>query len=122
MNASVALVGLLLCNAPENRQFDFWIGDWDVSDFDRSDKLVARVRVSPILDGCALQEDYEDTAGLRGRSISIYDASRKVWQQNWVTNRAVSDACARMCPRMMNRSFRHVIGVPASSMDGRSSA
>src|SRR6266496_1649459 len=81
------LAAVLACNAPEYRQFNFWIGDWDVSNFDRPDKVVARVRVSPILDRCALQEDYQDTGGLRGRSISIFDASRKVWQQTWVTNR-----------------------------------
>jgi len=80
MNA-IALIGLLLCTAPEYHQFDFWIGDWDVSDFDQPNKIVARARVSRILDGCALQEDYKDTGGLEGRSISIYDASRKVWQQ-----------------------------------------
>ena len=34
----------------------------------------------------------------------------------------VNDACPSTCPLMMKRNFRHVIGVPASSMDGKSSA
>jgi ketosteroid isomerase-like protein len=75
------------CTAAEYRQFDFWIGDWDVFDVDSPAKQVARVHVDRILDGCVLREDYQDTDGHQGQSFSIYDASRKVWHQSWVTNR-----------------------------------
>jgi ketosteroid isomerase-like protein len=34
-----------------------------------------------------LREDYQDTNGLKGQSSSIYDASKRVWRQTWVTNR-----------------------------------
>ncbi|HLJ85349.1 MAG TPA: nuclear transport factor 2 family protein [Candidatus Angelobacter sp.] len=74
------------CAAPEVRQFDFWAGDWDMFEYDGGVK-VGRVEVTPILDGCALRERYEDTNGLRGQSLSIYDASRGVWSQSWFTNR-----------------------------------
>jgi hypothetical protein len=74
------------CTAPEYRQFDFWIGDWDAFDVDNPIKPVARVRVDRILDGCVVREDYQDTTGKKGQSFSIYDASRKVWHQSWVTN------------------------------------
>ena len=40
-----------------------------------------------ILDGCVLREDYQDSRGHKGQSLSIYDLSRKVWHQSWVTNR-----------------------------------
>jgi ketosteroid isomerase-like protein len=75
------------CTAAEYRQFDFWIGDWDVFDVDSPGKQVARVRVDRILDGCVLREDYQDTDGHKGQSFTIYDAPRKVWHQSWVTNR-----------------------------------
>ncbi len=74
------------CAAPEYRQLDFWIGDWDVSDVG-DPKPSMRIRVEKILDGCALQESYEDVNGMVGRSLNVYDASRKVWHQTWVTNR-----------------------------------
>jgi hypothetical protein len=74
------------CTAPEYRQFDFWVGDWDVFEIGSPTK-VARARVDRILDGCALHEDYEGTNGSKGESFSIYDASRKVWHQSWVSNR-----------------------------------
>ncbi len=73
------------CVAPEYRQFDFWLGDWDVFEGGGATKA-AHVRVDRILDGCALREYYEDHKSLRGESLSIYDRSRKVWHQSWVTN------------------------------------
>jgi hypothetical protein len=75
------------CTAPEYRQFDFWIGDWDAFDFDNPTTKVARTQVDLILDGCVLRENYQATDGQQGQSFSIYDASRKVWHQTWVTNR-----------------------------------
>lgn len=75
------------CSAPEFHQFDFWAGDWDAFEIDNPHTPVARTRVDRILDGCVLLEDYQDTSGSHGQSFSIYDASRKVWHQSWVTNR-----------------------------------
>jgi hypothetical protein len=74
------------CTAPEHRQFDFWAGNWDVFDVGNPTQ-VARVRVEKILGGCALSEDYQGTDGLHGLSYSIFDATRKIWHQTWVTNR-----------------------------------
>jgi hypothetical protein len=74
------------CSALEFRQFDFWLGDWDVFDADNPATPVARARITSILDGCVVHEDYQDTKGSHGESFSIYDASRKVWHQTWVTN------------------------------------
>lgn len=73
------------CSALEYRQFDFWAGDWDAFEADNPNTPVARTRVDRILDGCVLLEDYQDTNGSHGQSFSIYDASRRVWHQSWVT-------------------------------------
>jgi len=74
------------CSAPEYRQFDFFAGDWDSYDVSDSATIVARNHVTPMLDGCALREVYEQTDGLRGESFSTYDESRHRWHQSWVTN------------------------------------
>lgn len=74
------------CAAEEFRQFDFWLGDWDAFDVDKP-AIVARTRVDPILDRCVLREDYESVNGLKGQSLTLYDASRKIWHQSWATNR-----------------------------------
>jgi hypothetical protein len=76
-----------LCTAPEYRQFDFWLGDWDTFEFGGTEKVIARNRVNLMLDGCALREVYEQLDGLHGESFTIYDAARNVWHQSWVTNR-----------------------------------
>lgn len=75
-------------NAPEYHQLDFWIGDWDTFESDTpKGPSIARARVEPIAQGCALRELYEQTDGLIGDSILSYDPVRKHWQQTWVTNR-----------------------------------
>jgi hypothetical protein len=74
------------CSAPEYRQFDFWLGDWDAFE-SGNPRPAARVRVTGLLDGCVVHEDYQDANGKKGQSFSMYDASRKVWHQSWVTNR-----------------------------------
>lgn len=75
------------CSAPEYRQFDFWLGDWDVFDYAGPAAEVARVQVERLLDGCVVREQYADQESFRGQSLSIYDATRRVWHQTWVTNR-----------------------------------
>lgn len=82
-----AASGLSGCAAPALRQFDFFIGDWDTFDVGAPGKVVARNRVTPMLDGCALREVYEQADGLHGESISAYDAARRRWHQTWVTDR-----------------------------------
>jgi len=74
------------CAAPAYRQFDFWLGDWDVFD-SHSQAKVARVHVTRTLDDCVLLEEYRGSDGHEGQSFSIYDAPRSLWHQTWVTNR-----------------------------------
>jgi hypothetical protein len=76
------------CSATEYHQLDFWIGDWNTFDTDVSGgPSIARARIDPIAQGCAIHELYEQTDGLIGDSILSYDPMRKQWQQTWVTNR-----------------------------------
>ena len=76
------------CSAAEYRQLDFWIGDWDTFEADALDgPVIARARVEPIAQGCAIYELYEQNDGLIGDSILSFDPVRRHWQQTWVTNR-----------------------------------
>jgi len=75
------------CTAPEYRQLDFWLGDWDAFDSDEPSHAIARTQVDLIAGGCAVHELYEQNDGLIGDSILSFDAVRKGWQQTWVTNR-----------------------------------
>lgn len=75
------------CKSDAYRQFDFFVGDWDASTTDEPSKIVARNRVTAILNGCVIYEDYRQTDGLHGKSFSLYDAATHKWHQSWVTNR-----------------------------------
>jgi hypothetical protein len=74
------------CADPAQRQFDFWIGDWDVFEVERPTVIVARARVESILNACVLHEIYEATDGHRGESFSVYDVARHTWHQTWVND------------------------------------
>jgi hypothetical protein len=98
MTTTLALLALLAlapdprqvapaCSQPEHRRLDFWAGEWDVVEADARDKVVARALVEPVVDGCGLREVYDQEDGLRGQSLTTYDATRKVWHQTWITNR-----------------------------------
>jgi hypothetical protein len=75
------------CSDLAFRQFDFFVGDWDVYDAAEPTAIVARNTVTVVLDGCALLEVHKQTDGLHGESFSAYDAGRHVWHQSWFTNR-----------------------------------
>lgn len=70
------------CSEAEHRQFDFWVGEWQVH---RTDGSVAGInRIDRDFGGCVLHEHYLTGRGYSGESFNIYDASRKVWHQTWV--------------------------------------
>ena len=74
------------CTDKAHRQFDFWVGDWDVVEIEHPTVIVAHARIEKILNECVLHEVYESPGGHKGESFSIYDATRNAWHQSWVTN------------------------------------
>jgi hypothetical protein len=69
------------CTSIEKHQFDFWIGDWDVTV--ANGKPAGTNFIKPILGGCVLHENWNG-GGSVGQSFNAYDAERKVWHQTWV--------------------------------------
>lgn len=69
------------CESSENRQFDFWLGEWNVRTPDG--KLAGVNRISSEYGGCVLHERYSSSRDYSGESLNIYDAARKVWHQTW---------------------------------------
>ncbi len=72
------------CTAAEASQFDFWLGNWDLTwnDTSRGSNTVVK-----ILGSCVLQENFHDPkVKYSGLSWSMYSPQRKVWQQTWVDN------------------------------------
>ena len=73
------------CSSAEYRQFDFWMGDWDVTA--SSGKVAGTNRIMPILGGCAMREEWKGAGGLSGTSLNMWDAAGKRWRQTWVDDR-----------------------------------
>lgn len=68
---------------PESRQFDFWIGDWDV--FNTNGQKVGTNLIQSFSEGCALMENWTaSVGGSNGKSINYYDASTGKWYQHWI--------------------------------------
>lgn len=75
------------CSAEQSRQFDFWVGTWDLDWTDAQGKKQKGTNIiTKIFGGCVIEENFS-TAGPNpylGRSHSVYDARGGVWKQTWV--------------------------------------
>jgi hypothetical protein len=69
------------CVAAEMRQFDFWVGNWTVTD---RGKLAGRNHIERILGGCALLENWSGAQGGAGKSLNFYDSDDSRWHQTWI--------------------------------------
>ena len=70
------------CQSAEYRQFDFWLGEWEV--FLPNGKKAGDSRIEPIGAGCALLENWSGNGGFSGKSLNSYDSTDKRWHQSWV--------------------------------------
>ena len=68
----------------ENRQFDFWVGEWDVTD-SSSGVTAGSSRIEKELGDCVIWENWTSAnSTYAGKSYNIYNASLKRWEQFWV--------------------------------------
>jgi hypothetical protein len=70
------------CAAAEHRQFDYWIGHWDVYPSGK-DQLVAHSLVEKLYAGCTIRENWMPLKGAGGGSLNMYDSGDKRWHQTW---------------------------------------
>ena len=69
------------------REFDFWIGDWDVRTTGAAPVgPAARNTVTLDDNGCVLTEHWSAPGGSEGQSFNLYDRSVGKWRQTWVDN------------------------------------
>lgn len=76
------------CTAPEFSQFDFWIGNWQASWIDSEGKVQTGTNIiTKNLGGCVIEENFSTSdKTFIGRSLSMYNPAKKMWQQTWVDN------------------------------------
>lgn len=70
------------CSSALHRQFDFWLGLWDVTD--PAGKFAGTNRIELVDGGCALYESWSSGGGgYTGRSLNSLGADGR-WRQSWV--------------------------------------
>ena len=72
------------CMEPEQKQLDFWVGEWELTWPENTFSKAGRGtnNVQRTLDGCVVQESFSDgeSMPLRGLSVSTYDARAGKWK------------------------------------------
>ena len=72
------------CAHPENSQFDFWLGTWDVV---TNGNVTGRNVITREHNGCTVLEQFHATQGpFEGSSFNWYDPAEGRWRQVWVDN------------------------------------
>jgi len=74
-------------DVPGFHELDFWLGEWVVT---VGDQLAGTNRITPILDGCAVREQWSGAGGGRGESLFYFLPATGEWKQVWVTARATA--------------------------------
>lgn len=67
---------------PEARQFDFWVGEWEV--FGPKGKKQGDSRIESISGGWGLLENWTGGGGYTGKSLNTWLPVKKQWRQSWV--------------------------------------
>ena len=94
--ALAALAALCLCAAvlapthaqdagvdqPQARDFDFWVGDWEVFD-PESGKKLGDNQVTLRENGCLIVEQWTGARGGTGMSMNFHDPLQNAWRQVW---------------------------------------
>ncbi len=82
--APAPAVSSAACASAEYRQFDFWVGRWNVYQTGK-DKPVSHSLIESLYGGCGLRETWLPLRpGGDGGSLNIYLPGEKAWRQTWI--------------------------------------
>lgn len=71
------------CMGIDHRAFDFWVGDWTVTNPQGTE--VGKNLVELSQGGCLLVENWTSSQGGTGKSMNYWDPAEEVWKQVWVS-------------------------------------
>jgi hypothetical protein len=76
------------CEDAEFRQFDFWVGDWDVAPAGGGVQQGSS-HIAKEMGGCVIWENWTSAGGpYFGKSYNTWNVNLKRWEQYWVDNSA----------------------------------
>ncbi len=71
------------CATPAHGEFDFWVGDWEVTQADG--KLAGTNHIEKVLAGCVVFENWQNASSpYAGKSFNSFDPVTELWNQVWV--------------------------------------
>ncbi|HEV7659742.1 MAG TPA: hypothetical protein VGO55_07840 [Allosphingosinicella sp.] len=70
------------CAAAEHRQFDFWVGRWDVYPTG-TERLVAHSLIERLYGDCVIRESWMPLRGGGGSSLNSWRPGERRWRQLW---------------------------------------
>ncbi len=74
------------CASDESRQFDFWVGEWDVSPSGAATgATIAESSITLVDQGCVVVEHWRPFGGAHGHSLNMYDPATQLWHQTWMS-------------------------------------
>lgn len=74
-----------VCCSDLHKQFDFWIGEWDV--YDKNKVLIGENTIEKLENDCLISENWKGASGTTGKSYNFFDTSDSTWNQTWVDNK-----------------------------------
>lgn len=77
------------CEGPAFRQFDYWVGDWTVTDSSGA-TVYGTNNVTLEEAKCVIHEHWAGSRGGTGQSFNYYTPRTQTWQQDWVASSAGS--------------------------------
>ncbi|MEO8133531.1 MAG: tetratricopeptide repeat protein [Betaproteobacteria bacterium] len=81
----VIVESIVPCRDAAYRQFDFWVGDWEVQD--PAGRVVGKNKVTLDQEGCLIVENWTSAqGGQTGSSFNYYDVRDKKWHQLYIDN------------------------------------
>lgn len=78
------------CTEPQQKQFNFWIGEWDLTWLGEKPGETGHGgnSIKRIMGGCVVEEQFTGgtSMSLRGMSVSTFVTLAGKWKQTWVDN------------------------------------
>ena len=77
------------CNSEAFKQFDFWLGHWEVTTPDGT--LAGENLITSEENGCLVLERWSSAGGGTGQSYNYYNPATEKWRQVWVSQGGMID-------------------------------
>ncbi|WP_237561762.1 hypothetical protein [Flagellimonas algicola] len=78
------------CCTESHKAFDFWIGDWAVSNATNGNPA-GKSKITQEEGGCVIRENWTSaTSGYTGTSLNFYNGVKERWEQLWIDNSGAS--------------------------------